>query len=209
MSSLLKLPGSRAASSFRIAKIRADATQAGVALGEIAATYWHFLELGEGLDAAQMTRVRAILDYGVPAESGDVAPDCVVTPRPGTISPWSSKASDILRNCGIASLRRVERGIAWRLRDPANRALDAASRALLLPLLHDRMTEAVLDGLDAVDTLFQHVAPRALATVDVLGAGARRCLPPTPNSASRCPPTSSITWSTISAASGATRAMSS
>ncbi len=90
----------------------------------------------------------------------------LVTPRPGTISPWSSKATDIARQCGLESLvRRIERGTALHL-DGAEGALDAAA-----PLLHDRMTEKVLLSLDEAEILFRHVAPRPLAQIDVLGRG--------------------------------------
>jgi phosphoribosylformylglycinamidine synthase len=171
MSSLLKLPGSRALSTFRIAKIRADAMQSGLVLGDIDACYWHFLELDHALDATELDTLGQILDYGLAVGEVASAVDLLVTPRFGTLSPWSSKASDILRNCGLNKLRRIERGVAWRIRDAAGQAFAADALARLLPLLHDRMTETVLESLDQVDSLFQHVAPRALATVDVLSCG--------------------------------------
>ena len=91
----------------------------------------------------------------------------LVTPRLGTISPWSSKATDIATHCGLGAVRRIERGTAYHL--------DAAGDiGAILPLLHDRMTEAVLGSLDEADELFHHFPPKPLTTVDVLGAGPRR-----------------------------------
>src|SRR3569833_2461088 len=52
MSSTVSLPGSDALSSFRLDKIRQEAARLGVALGELSARYWHFLELEAALDAA-------------------------------------------------------------------------------------------------------------------------------------------------------------
>ena len=49
-----------------------------------------------------------------------VGVEAIVVPRPGTISPWSSKATDIAHNCGLDEIERLERGIAWYLRLPAN-----------------------------------------------------------------------------------------
>ena len=62
----------------------------------------------------------------------------LVIPRAGTISPWSSKATDIVRNCGFHPVRRVERGTLWVIAG-ANGINDGTLEAL-----HDRMTERVL-----------------------------------------------------------------
>src|SRR5574340_421481 len=82
-----------------------------------------------------------------------------LAPRHGTISPWSSKATDILKNCGLSCFRRIERGVAFHLLDAAGQPLSADAKARLLPRLHDRMTEAVMTLAD-VAQLFQHVPPR-------------------------------------------------
>jgi len=123
MSSTVSLPGSDALSSFRLDKIRQEAARLGVALGELSARYWHFLELEADLDAAARQQLAKTLDYGTPTDrpsADDV--QVLVTPRPGTISPWSSKATDILRNSGLVQLRRIERGVAYRLRGAIRRA---------------------------------------------------------------------------------------
>jgi phosphoribosylformylglycinamidine synthase len=172
MSSIVSLPGSAALSSFRIDKIRQEAADLGIALGELTARYWHFLELDAELDAAAAQQLASTLDYGSPTDvpTADEV-QLLVTPRPGTISPWSSKATDILRNSGLTRLRRIERGVAYRLRDAQGATLSAEALSAVLPLLHDRMTETVMDSLDAAQGLFQHVPPRELSTVDVLAGG--------------------------------------
>jgi len=172
MSSFVSLPGSIALSPFRIEKIRQEAARLGVELGEFAARYWHFLELDAELGAAAEKQLALTLDYGTPAELPLAdEPLLLVIPRPGTISPWSSKATDILRNSGLTRLSRIERGVAVRVRDAQGAVLTQAALEKLLPLLHDRMTEVVVPSLDDAQTLFQHVAPRPLATVDVMAGG--------------------------------------
>ncbi|MDO9221382.1 MAG: phosphoribosylformylglycinamidine synthase, partial [Thiobacillus sp.] len=172
MSSIVSLPGSAALSTFRIDKIRQEAARAGLVLGELTARYWHFLEIEGELDAAAMRLLDQALDYGTPTDAPAAdALQCLVTPRPGTISPWSSKATDILKNSGLAALRRIERGVAFRVCDAQGVPLSTQALTTLLPLLHDRMTETVMATLDEAQALFQHVPPRELATVDVMAGG--------------------------------------
>src|SRR5687767_15403279 len=80
----------------------------------------------------------------------------LVVPRLGTISPWSSKASDIARNCGLAGVKRIERGTVF--------FIEGSSRDLAAHL-HDRMTQAVLRSFDEAAKLFEHVPPRPLQHV--------------------------------------------
>jgi phosphoribosylformylglycinamidine synthase len=172
MSSIVSLPGSAALSSFRLDKIRQEAARLGVVLGDLTARYWHFLELDADLDTASAQQLARTLDYGTPTDAPAAADvQLLVTPRPGTISPWSSKATDILKNSGLAQLRRIERGVAYRLRDPQGAALSAQALTAVLPLLHDRMTEAVMASLDEAHALFRHVRPRELTAVDVIAGG--------------------------------------
>ena len=172
MSSIVSLPGSVALSSFRIEKIRQEAARRGIALGELSARYWHFLEVEGELDAVASQQLAKTLDYGVATDHPAAADvQLVVTPRPGTISPWSSKATDILKNSGISALRRIERGVAYRVCDSQGEVLSGEALKTVLPLLHDRMTETVMATLAEADTLFQHVPPRELTAVDILAGG--------------------------------------
>ena len=131
----------------------------------------------------------------------------LIVPRAGTISPWSSKATDIAHVCGLDAVRRIERGIEYRLN--AAPPLGRERLLRLAPLLCDRMTEmALLDSADAA-RLFEHAQPQPLAH-DLPGrAGARPWSPRTASSAWRCPRTRSITCSRASAASAAIRPTSS
>ena len=91
----------------------------------------------------------------------------LVLPRLGTISPWSSKATDIARNCGLAKIERIERGIAYYV---AGQFSDAEAQ-LIASALHDRMTQLVLGALEEASGLFSHAQPKALTVVDILGGG--------------------------------------
>ncbi len=91
-----------------------------------------------------------------------------VTPRKGTISPWSSKATDIFHNCGIDAIARVERGIHFILTTEDGLVLGMADLGLALLALHDRMTEAVYDD---VSDFFRHFEPGELRTVPLMAEG--------------------------------------
>lgn len=160
---LVQFRGARALSDFRLAKLLAQLQHAQPDIRGLAAEFQHFVEMHEALAPAEERLLRRLLEYGAPpqaVQAGD--PLLLVVPRIGTISSWSSKATDIARNCGLSKVRRIERGIAYYLRGGAGDASIAA-------LLHDRMTETVLASLQEAGQLFQHVPPRPLAHI-ALGA---------------------------------------
>src|SRR4030095_5392717 len=113
MPEILSLAARPASSPFRLAKLLQSLSHAHSAhrITGIAATYWHFVELRRPLGAAQRSTLDRLLTYGPEAVSSAPAAgtELLVVPRPGTISPWSSKATDIARNCGLADVSRIER----------------------------------------------------------------------------------------------------
>jgi phosphoribosylformylglycinamidine synthase len=172
MADILSLAGRPALSPFRLAKLLQGLSEAhpGHRVERIGATYLHFVEVSRPLAPAESATLGELLTYGPEPreapEAGGV--ELLVVPRPGTISPWSSKATDIARNCGLDGVARIERGVLYRVRTRGG-PLSADDRASLLPLIHDRMTEAVLDDPSHASRLFEHVKPRALATIPVTG----------------------------------------
>ncbi|MCG6876621.1 MAG: phosphoribosylformylglycinamidine synthase, partial [Betaproteobacteria bacterium] len=162
---ILKLRGADALSAFRLDKLNAGLRRISPGLRAEGAEYWHFVETERALDAGERTVLERLLTYGDPAPERD-GTVLVVAPRIGTISPWSSKATDIVRNCGLTAVRRVERGIVYFLAG----LVPPLSGATAL-LLHDRMTECVLDSIEAADALFRHFEPRPLQHIDVLAGG--------------------------------------
>lgn len=171
------LRGCRALSEFRIAKLlpRLQAVDSGIA--SLDAHWVHFVDLARPLSPEETARLEALLRYGSlasQAEAGAADVDSAaaslwVTPRPGTISPWASKATDIAHVCGLDAVRRIERGIEYRLRfsAPSFSGPSSANLAELGALLCDRMTEAVFTRLDDVQALFATESPRSLRRVSL------------------------------------------
>jgi len=112
MSLILKLPGSRAVSPFRLEKLNSRLASANSSVRAAGAEYWHFAETVRTLNARESEVLERLLEYGDPSPAGRGSM-LLVVPRPGTISPWSSKATDIARQCGLDVVRWVERGTAW------------------------------------------------------------------------------------------------
>jgi phosphoribosylformylglycinamidine synthase len=154
---ILKLPGGSALSQFRLAKLLAQLSQLGVA--GVRAQFWHFVQVTQALSRKDEKILAALLPREEPIETR--ARILFAVPRVGTISPWSSKATDIARHCGIDSVARIERGIAYHL----DLGGQYAARDSLAAVLHDRMTESVLDSLDEVGQLFREFPPQRLAIV--------------------------------------------
>jgi len=169
---MLHLRGCPALSDFRLQKLLLQMQGHVPSLTGLHAEFLHIAELDEALSAHEQGVLEQLLDYGpdIPA-SRPAGLTLIVVPRPGTISPWSSKATDIVHNCGLEQVRRVERGIVYTLETGATAALPAVQRQQLLPLIHDRMTEAVLFDVNDTDVLFRHAVPAPCETVDVLGGG--------------------------------------
>src|SRR5215470_13050489 len=161
---ILRWRGSAALSAFRRAKLATALQALHPSLAVAGAAFWHFVELAREPSAGERTTLERLLQYGDPPGPAPHGELYLVTPRLGTISPWSSKATDIAHNCGLEVIRRIERGVAYHV-------TGAASRPRVAALVHDRMTETVLDRFEAADALFRHFAPRPLALVPLRAEG--------------------------------------
>ena len=168
---MLQLRGGAALSDFRINKLLSSLQASVPAITAVSACYYHFIETDTNLDQEQQGILEKLLTYG---ESHDIQQaqaihSLLVIPRPGTISPWSTKATDIAHNCGLATIRRIERGILYSFE--TERPLSQEESLALHPAIHDRMTEAVYASLDEAEALFVHHSPAEMTSVDVLGGG--------------------------------------
>jgi phosphoribosylformylglycinamidine synthase len=177
---MLTLRGSPALSPFRLQKLLQDLQFAGVPVRSVSTQYIHFVDLAPGatLDAQQTIVLEKLLTYGPRRETTEASGLLqVVAPRPGTISPWASKATDIAHICGLTQISRIERAVAfWFSLDNAglSKPLSVLSPAQVIALrskLHDRMTQVVFNDLSQLETLFRHEQPRPLASVPVLAQG--------------------------------------
>jgi phosphoribosylformylglycinamidine synthase len=162
---VLFLSGAPALSDFRIAKQLGALKPLGVK--GLQARFRYFVELSGDLSDDDLAFLGELLQ-AEPHEPEQ--PAVLVTPRLGTVSPWSSKATDIVTNCGLAAISRVERGVSWGVTWKRSSAQDLNA---VLPLLHDRMTESVLLDEAEAEKLFHHVSPPPFKTVDVLKGGKR------------------------------------
>jgi phosphoribosylformylglycinamidine synthase len=162
---LLVLDGSAALSTARLGKRLERIRRASPGVTAAAARFVHFVDLAAPLGDGERAVLDRLLTYGprepLPAVSGLTL---FVVPRLGTVSPWSSKATDIAATCGLASVRRVERGVAWTLAGEVERAAVAGA-------ISDRMTETVLDAEADAARLFDVTAPHAMSSVPVLSGG--------------------------------------
>ncbi len=161
--------GAPALSDFRLQKLTQRITQSTGLKLSLYAEYQHFVALHDELDAAQHDVLSQLLRYGPALPAHEPQGRLIlVTPRPGTRSPWSSKATDIAHNCGLIGIQRMERGIAYYL-DGVD--LGQAEWQAVADLLHDRMTEVVWNDLNQAEALFQQAEPAPMTRVDVLRGG--------------------------------------
>ncbi len=174
---MLEIRGSAALSPFRLDALlsRLKATVAGIE--RIGAEYVYFVDVAGGLETADRGVLDSLLTVGLDVDdafsTGDL-PDAhcaslLVIPRIGTISPWSSKATDIARICGLTSVARIERGIRYWL--SSGQSLNAADLDRASACLHDRMTESVVQGSIDAGTLFVIHEPAPLASVALISEG--------------------------------------
>lgn len=144
----------------------------------IQADYLHVVELQSSLEAAELQVLKQLLVYG-PAKDDTANPkidganssEWIVSPRVGTISPWSSKATDIARNCGLSMVSRIERAISYKLCLSGAGADSAALYSLIQPLLCDRMVETVFTEQAQLAQLFEQTEPLPMQSIDILADG--------------------------------------
>jgi phosphoribosylformylglycinamidine synthase len=167
MSQLIRLRGRSALSAFRRKKLLQNLAPVIPGL-RLDAEYWHFVMADRALTEGERQRLERILTYG-PSGASAITEGALmlVVPRVGTISPWSSKATDIARHCGLQHVERIERGVAYWI----DGNLSEAHKTAVAPLIHDRMTETVFESFDEVARLFQHIRALPLASVDTVHGG--------------------------------------
>ena len=164
VTNLLELPGQRALSRFRLERLAERLRDVHSCVKTLDARYVYFVELLAPLVADARARLDALLiGDDDRADLPSRALNCLVVPRPGTVSPWSSKATDIVRTCDLDAVRRVERGLQYAIDLQQGRSPSVAegssddTLAVLAPVLHDCMTEAVFaDSRDAARLFAAH-----------------------------------------------------
>ncbi|KZY46619.1 MULTISPECIES: phosphoribosylformylglycinamidine synthase [unclassified Oleiphilus] len=167
---MLELRGAPALSPFRSHKLLETIQAVIPEIESVYAEFMHFIDVSQDLNPSELNILNKLLTYGpsVPSEAAEGVLFLVV-PRPGTISPWSSKATDIAHICGLNQVNRIERGVAYYVRSAEKLTLE--QRQTLSSQFYDRMTEAVFHETAGAELLFRHSEPRPMSSVDVLSYG--------------------------------------
>ena len=178
MNSILHFFGSSVLSPFRREQLLKRFVALGLPVADITGRYEHYVWLDSELDAAGRARLERLLEYGTPFNAADAGRNALVLrvfPRLGTVSPWASKATDIAHNCGLAAVRRIERGIRYFITPTrgllGSKTIDEWQLRQIAGLIHDRMTETVADESFDGQGLFASLPGKPTTTVDVLGNG--------------------------------------
>ena len=166
--------GAVALPAFKSTKLLRSLQTSLPSVESLSARFIHFIDCEVDFVAAESAEMLSLLEYGPniydhPRQGSSDNLVRLVTPRPGTISPWSSKATDILHNCGLTKVRRIERGTLFTIKTDSI-IQDSQLRELDL-FLHDRMTQIVVNDIESARVLFDSADPVPMQSVDVLEHG--------------------------------------
>lgn len=165
--------GASALSTFTTSKLLLSVQSCLPHISHIQARYVHLIDSVQPLDPVEIDKANQLLGYGEPYHPQAAASQSmllrVVAPRPGTISPWSSKATDIFHNCGLKNVNRVERVIQYEINLQAE--LTDVEVAQLDSLIHDRMTQTVLNSVELANILFHTAEPKPVLAIPLLEKG--------------------------------------
>jgi len=165
------ISGSRVFSLFRHARLLEQLKTCEPVISGLHASYHHFIDLEQPLDALQASQLQSLLQYGKQPSINLVQSNEIwVIPRIGTISPWSSKATEIIQRCGLNTIHRVERGICYHIECVDGQILDLQHESQLTSLLYDRMTQSLVSQ-NNLDQIFQHSQPAPLVVIPVVTEG--------------------------------------
>ncbi|MYH32185.1 MAG: phosphoribosylformylglycinamidine synthase [Gammaproteobacteria bacterium] len=165
---MLALPGSGALSPFRRKQLLGRLQALDPRVREVGASFLHLVSIDPQPEGAELDRLRDLLNYGPdwPQPEFDGAGEVLlVLPRRGSISPWSTKASEIARLCGFPNTYRIERAVRYQIAAPG--PLGRASRAELF----DRMTQDLVPEGVPLKELFAPETPRVQEAVPLLSEG--------------------------------------
>ena len=164
---MLCLTGASAQSDFRRQRLISLVRETFPQVSDVHSRYQYFVQTGIDLTNEQLQQLYSLLD-AKPIADAQVGQAIWVSPRLGTISPWSSKATDILHSCGLNAVTRVERAIEYGFIGLEQQQLQDQR---LYALLHDRMTESISNEPPALEQLFRNEQPERLTRIDILNNG--------------------------------------
>lgn len=173
MSMLMKtFRGAPALSDFRVNKLLNQCAELQLPVTDIYAEFTHFAHISATLNDEETQVLQQLLKYGPTIEEHEpVGEFLLVTPRPGTISPWSSKSTDIAHNCGLSQVIRLERGLAYYISTENAAPLTPEQQVSLNNLIHDRMMETIFSNMNDATALFASAEPGELTSIDIENGG--------------------------------------
>ncbi len=176
---MISLLGAPALSPFRLSRLLQELQALNPRVRTISSRLIHWADVSETLSEPELALLGKLLTYGPQSEVGaERGQKIIVSPRLGTVSPWSSKATDIALVCGLSKVRRLERGTVFYIESAAKEApaeLSPAELRALAVVLHDRMTESIWLEPLGLSQLFRRAAARPLRRVS-LGQDGRAAL---------------------------------
>ena len=167
----LRLDASRALSDFRTERLLKKIQKICPEVVTLNSRYIHFVNVDGALSSEEFHTLESILDYGEEAIVTASTERFMVIPRLGTISPWASKATDIVHNCGLKKVLRVERGTCYELILKGNAVLKPEEREAIAAILHDRMTESVVSPDVNPAIVFADAKGKDMQSIDIVGQG--------------------------------------
>ncbi|GBU09756.1 phosphoribosylformyl-glycineamide synthetase [Gammaproteobacteria bacterium] len=165
---MLQLLGSVALSDFRQTQLLEKISMRSLNIPQFSASFTYFIDTATTLDPQNLQKLCGLLEDKQTLKelsTLDYLPSSfvLITPRIGTQSAWSSKATDIAINCNLKNILRIERGILYSF----TQELAAADLSAFAELILDRMTESALFEIDQAAQLFDHSEPKPLDIIDI------------------------------------------
>lgn len=168
---MIYLQGGPAFSAYRHQQILQRLQQQYPAIHAFSAHYDYFVETNATLSASQLKQLITLLSDAKVVEFPVVTEDLQfwVTARLGTLSPWTSKATDIAHICGLHPVTRIERGCRYQIQGLTQ--LQGKELSAFVNLVHDPLTESVIYSVQALPTLFTHEKPHSFTILPILESG--------------------------------------
>lgn len=166
---MLKYIGGSALSDFKQRRLLKRLKDLNPTISALTAQTLFLIQTDSALSTQHNDQLAQLLQARVLDET--LEPVALVLPRLGTISPWCSKATDIVQHCGLSQITRIERGTVYQLFSEDGEALTLASQEMLCQPLFDVMTQSLLFSIDAGFAIFEQAQAKPMQSVDMLASG--------------------------------------
>ena len=159
--------GTQALRNFKVRDLNEKINSEFTNINLLSSEYIHFIETNNKLSNKNQLTLDKLLNYSPALDTSNSLQKIIVIPRIGTISPWSSKATDIFKLCSLHEIRRIERGIIYHF----SRKIKTEELEPILSYVMDRMTESHLKDISDSSLLFDKLKPNSYSSIDILKEG--------------------------------------